>query len=91
MIHSWSSKVDYNFIRIGAHPDTTEERFNELKNSLIGTINDLVQDLPVNPYHEPLLQARAMPTATVKEFDDNDFDKLADSEETTDDQLGNQS
>lgn len=51
----------------------------------------MVKDLPVNPRHEPLLQAGGMPTVGNEEYDDLDFDKLIDSEEIIEDQLGDAS
>lgn len=43
-IQSWTpvNEVDYNFIKIRAHPKITDELLNELKNSLLGTVIDLV-------------------------------------------------
>ena len=56
IIQSWTpvEDCDFNFIRNGAHPDTTEDRFNELRNSLIGTVSELVEDVPVDPSGIPL-------------------------------------
>lgn len=73
-IQSWTpvEQCDFKFIKIGAHPDTTEEWFNELKNSLIGTMSHLVKDLPVNPTHESLDVATAMPV--IDETFDAEFE-----------------
>ena len=61
IIQSWTpvEECDFNFIRDGAHPNTTEDRFNELKNSLIGTVSELVEDVPLDPTGVPLNVAPA--------------------------------
>ena len=61
IIQSWTpvEECDFNFIRDGAHPNTTEDQFNELKNSLIGTVSELVDDVPLDPTGVPLNVAPA--------------------------------
>lgn len=92
-IQSWTpvEECHFNFIKIGAQPDTTEDRFIELKNSFIGTLSHLVNDIPVDPTHEPLNFATALPTineaaeevvdqaagqTSTPEFDDLNIDNL---------------
>lgn len=95
-IQSWTrvDEVDFNFFKIRADPDMTEERFNELKNSLLDTVSDLVSDLPVNSCHEPLDQARAMSVpgdADDEEFKDLNINQLANFKETIEDRPGDAS
>lgn len=55
-IQTWTpvEECDFNFIKIGAHPDTTEDPFNEMMNSLIGIVTHLLKDLLMDPNHEPM-------------------------------------
>ena len=74
-IRSWFPSVDGDFIKEGAHPDTTEEKWQQLLDSSIDPVTGLLADMCVNPGRLPLAADLQRPGLSIDE-DDDDEDEL---------------
>ena len=78
-VRSWFPPVEIGFIKDGAHPNTTDDQWNNLLETSMEPVAGLLSDLSVNPGHLPLAEELRRPGLSPNAEEDEEASPADDS------------